>query len=639
MTEQIIESKYENELNSLVNNVKDYSPRADEELIKKAFGFALTAHKDQKRESGEEYITHPLEVAKILTELKVDSATMAAALLHDVLEDSKFDSKDLEKRFGKEVSELVKGVTKMEAIRFKDREEYTAENIRKVVLAMAKDVRVILIKLADRLHNMRTLKYKTEKKQKENSQETLDIYAPIAYKLGIYKLKSELEDLSLKYLNEKIFNDLKKKIVRKRVEREKEVSKITKNVRNLMEKKEINCKVFGRAKHFYSIYKKMASQKKKFDEIYDLLAVRVITASIDDCYRALGVIHSTWTPILAEFSDYIAAPKPNGYQSIHTKIVFDGKPLEIQIRTAEMHHIAEEGIAAHWRYKETEHDKRFDKKIAWLKQILAWKRETKTAREFVESLKIDLFENEIVVLTPKGDPISIPEGSTPVDFAYRLHTEIGNVCERAKANGEIISLDHELKPGDIVEILTSKKAKPSRSWLKFAKTGFARSKIRHALGIKGIQRDDESEDFKLGQRVELIDKKMKEKIRLSKCCSPKFGDEISALLLKDGKISVHKVKCKSLSNTKAVKKIKVWWPEEEKSTTIIINATDRVGMLAQVLNTIAEVGINVQSINANAKKEHTKILIKVQLDDLEKIKEVIKKIKRISNVLDATFER
>jgi len=632
--------KYSEDIDGLIKKVLDYNPKADIKLIKKAFMFASKVHSGLKRESGEDYISHPVEVAKILTEIRVDSPTIAAALLHDVLEKSKTTQEEIKKEFGEEVAELVEGITKMDKFHFPNKEEYKAENIRKVVLAMSKDVRVILIKLGDRLHNMRTLKYKKSDRQKAISEETLDIYAPIAYKLGVYKLKAELEDLSLKFLNPKIFQDLKKRVSRKRDEREKEVAKITKDVQNLMDKKGIKCKVFGRAKHFYSIYKKMESQKKKLDEIYDLLAIRIITSNIDDCYRVLGLIHSTWTPIPSEFTDYIASPKQNGYQSIHTKIVFSGKPLEVQIRTVDMHHIAEEGIAAHWRYKETEHDKKFDKKIAWLKQILAWKREAKSAREFVESLKIDLFENEIVVLTPKGDPISLPENSTPIDFAYRLHTDIGNTCQKAKVNGEIVPLDNILKSGDIIEVMTSKNAKPSRNWLRFTKTSFARAEIRQRLGIKGIQKEDLPSDQILARAVETEDPKLKEKIQLSRCCQPKFGDEICAFLLKDGRVSVHKTSCPNISEFKGLKKIKVMWPKERrKATTIYVFSKDRVGMLAQILNTLADEGLNVHSINAETKKDHNKMILKIDSDDLDKIKSAVNKIKHISEVIKTTIER
>ncbi len=631
--EQQQQLEHIDEFNILVGAIKDYNPHADLNLISKAFEFASAAHKGQKRESGEDYITHPIGVAQILTEIKVDSLTIAGALLHDVLEDTNSTKEEMIKEFGQEVTDLVESLTKIDKIHFKTKEDYSAENIRKVVLAMSKDVRVILIKLADRLHNMRTLKSKPEKDRIEKSKETLEIYAPIAYKLGIYKIKAELEDLSMKFLEPEIYQELKEKIAKKKGEREEDVAIITNQITNLMESKGIKARVFGRAKHFYSIYKKMLKHKVGFDEIYDLLAVRIITASVDDCYRALGIIHSTFTPIPSFFEDYIATPKANGYQSIHTKVVYEGRPLEVQIRTVDMHHIAEDGIAAHWRYKETEYDKRFDKKISWLKQILTWKREAKSAKEFIESLKIDLFEHEIVVLTPKGDPVSLPESSTPIDFAYHLHTEIGNTCQKAKVNGVIVSLDHELKSGDIVEILTSKNSSPSRNWLKFAKTSFARAEIRQALDIKGVQREDDSEDFLLAQEILVEDPRMKERLRISRCCNPRFGEEITAFVLKDGRISVHRTNCSNLAEHKDLKRVNVSWPPPKKEVlTLDISATDRLGLLAQILNIIAEASLNVKSINTAERKGHFKIMINVEADDLNKAKQSADRIKKIASV-------
>jgi len=564
-------SEHEKELQEIISKVLEYSPKADTKLIKKAFEFTNQVNQERKLKSGEDYIVHPLHVVKILIDLKVDSPTIAAGFLHGTLEKRISTEQQLKKEFGSEVTELIKGVTKMDRIQFKTLEEYNAENIRKIVLAMAKDVRVILIKLADRLEKMRNLHLKPEKERLLISQETLEIFAPIAYKLGIYRLKSDLEDSALKFINPKIYSEIKKRIAKKRGERDKEAIKITEYIQNLMDKNKIKCKVFGRAKHFYSIYKKMINRKRKFNEIYDLLAFRVITTNMEDCYSALGIIHSTWRHIPSEFSDHIANPKHNGYQSIHTKVILDNNPIEIQIRTIDMHKIAEEGIAAHWRYKGTEHDKKFDRKIAWLKQILTWKREAKSAEDFIESLKIDLFKNQIVVLTPKGDPITLPEGSTPIDFAYSLHSGIGNSCDKAQVNSHIVPLDYELKPGDVVEITTSRKAKPSRNWLRFSKTAFARSKIRVKLGIKGILKD-----------------KAPPKTKFSK---------------------------------------------EEKETILHINATDRVGILAQILNTIAEENLGVLSINADSKKKHNQITIKVNSEDPEKIERVLINIKRITGII------
>jgi len=618
---------------ALIASTLHYNPKADIELIKKAFEFASQVHKGQKRISGEEFITHPLEVAKILTELKADSATLAAALLHDVLEDTKVSEDALKKEFGDEILELVSGITKISSVGFKDSEEYNAENIRKVVLAMSKDVRVILIKLADRLHNMRTLKYLQEKDQKEMAKETLEIYAPIAYKLGIYKIKSELEDLALRYLEPEIYTELKEKVVLKRKEREKKIEKTAKNIQNMLSEKGIAAEVIGRAKHFYSIYRKMVSQGRNFNEILDLLAIRVIANTVDDCYRALGIIHSTFTPIPAHFSDYIATPKPNMYQSIHTKVIYEGEPLEIQIRTKEMHHVAEAGIAAHWRYKETERDKKFDRKISWLKQILSWKQESQSAKDFIDSLKINLFENEIIVLTPKGEPISLPEKATPIDFAYHLHTEIGNSCQKAKVNNEIVTLDHELKAGDICEIITSKHAFPSRNWLRFAKTASARAKIREFLHIKGVQKEEAGEEKKISAEITVKDKKIK-KPKIAKCCFPKFGDEIVALT-KDSKITIHKANCQNISGMKAIPA--KWSKIGEELSTLKIVASERGSILTEILNTIADEKLDVRSINTKTKKEGMIMTAKIKSNSQDLA--LLKKIRKMQGVQEAGIEK
>src|SRR3989338_8249473 len=533
----------------LIKKILEYNPNANIELINKAHDFAKKAHTRQKRASGEDFFLHPLEVAKILIDMKADSATICAGLLHDTVEDTKITPELLKQEFGDEIAELVEGVTKIGIMHFESKEDYNAENIRKVILATAKDIRVILIKLADRLHNMRTMKFLSEKTQKDNSRETLEIYAPIAYKLGMFKMKSELEDLSLRFLKPEVYTELKEKVAVKKEEREKEVTQAVEKIKNLLAEKGINAFVYGRAKHFFSIYKKMTAKHKKFEEIYDLVAVRIITSTTEECYRILGLIHSNWSPIPNGFHDYIATPKPNLYKSINTEIVFEGTPIEIQIRTWDMHYMAEDGIAAHWRYKETERDKKFDKKIIWLKQILTWKRDSQNAKDFIESLKVDLFENEIVVFTPKGDPVTLPEGATSIDFAYQVHTEIGNQCSKAKVNGILIPLEHQLKSGDIVEIITSKNAVPSRNWLKFIKTNLAKTEIRQALSIKGIQHIEEEEDKSINivRLIELEDKKIKEIPKISKCCNPKFGDAITAFFTKEKKITVHKLGCPNIA--------------------------------------------------------------------------------------------
>ncbi|MGE4273481.1 MAG: RelA/SpoT family protein [Desulfitobacterium sp.] len=452
-------------------------------LIEKAYSFAEEAHRGQLRNSGEEYIQHPLEVAKILLELELDEATIAAAFLHDVVEDTKYSVEDIEKEFGSQVALLVDGVTKLGRIEYKSKEELQVENLRKMFLAMAKDIRVILIKLADRLHNMRTLKYHSEKKQKEIAQETIEIFAPLANRLGIFRIKWELEDLSFRYLKPQEYYDLSEGIALKRAEREVQINEVITQLRSRLSEVGIRADISGRPKHFYSIYRKMINQHKELSEIYDLTAVRVIVDSVNDCYGALGIIHTLWKPLPGRFKDYIAMPKPNMYQSLHTTLVgAHGEPFEIQIRTWEMHRTAEYGIAAHWKYKEgpgRPTGGNFEQKLSWLRQLLEWQHDSRDAGEFMESLKIDLFADTVFVFTPKGDVVELPAGSCPVDFAYRVHTDVGHRCVGAKINSRIVPLETKLTNGDIVEILTSKQSNgPSRDWLSFVKTSQAKNRIR-----------------------------------------------------------------------------------------------------------------------------------------------------------------
>ncbi|SES73468.1 GTP pyrophosphokinase [Natronincola peptidivorans] len=470
-------------LENLITMIEEYNPQCDVELIIKAYNFAENSHAGQYRKSGERYFVHPVEVAKTLVELQMDSTTIAAGLLHDVIEDTGYDYNKIKDEFGEEIAELVEGVTKLTRLSFESKEERQAENLRKMFIAMAKDIRVILIKLADRLHNMRTLKYQTDEKKKEKALETLEIFAPVAHRLGISRIKWELEDLCLRYIDPEGYYELVEKVAKKRRDREEFINEVIKQLKTNLGQFNIENEISGRPKHFYSIYRKMTYQGKSFDEIFDFLAVRIIVDTVKDCYGALGVVHTMWKPIPGRFKDYVAMPKPNMYQSLHTTVIGPkGDPFEIQIRTWEMHQIAEYGIAAHWRYKEninTDEETNIDDKLSWLRQMLEWEKETKDPKEFMESLKIDLFTNEVFVFTPKGKVINLPTGSTPIDFAYKIHSDVGNKCVGAKVDGRIVPIDYKLKNGNIVEVLTSSNSNgPSRDWLKIVKSSQAKSKIK-----------------------------------------------------------------------------------------------------------------------------------------------------------------
>lgn len=480
------------EVNVIIDKVKTYEPEADFALIEKAFNYAEIAHDGQKRISGEPYIIHPVEVALILADIEMDTASICAALLHDVVEDTDFTAFNILTDFGEEIALLVEGVTKLSRIDFQSREEAQVENLRKMFIAMAKDIRVIIIKLADRLHNMRTLQYQSEAKQKEIARETMEIFAPLAHRLGIFKFKWELEDLAFAYLETDIYYEIAKRLRQKRREREDYVRELIDQIQTGLQQIGIEADIAGRPKNIYSIYKKMVKQNKDIDEIYDKIAIRVIVDEIPECYGVLGIIHTMWRPLPGRFKDYIATPKNNMYQSLHTTLIGKGgEPFEVQIRTWEMHGSAEYGIASHWRYKEgaSPREKGFDEKLAWLRQMLEWQQDVKDNSEFMESLKIDLFDDTVFVFTPKGAVFELPKGACPVDFAYRIHTEVGHHCIGAKVSGRIVPLDYPLGNGDIVEILTSKNSPgPSHHWLNIVKTSSAKSKIRN--WFKREQRED-----------------------------------------------------------------------------------------------------------------------------------------------------
>ncbi len=490
-----------------IDEIIKYNQNTDLLLIEKAYNISEKAHLGQYRQSGEEYFIHPVEVAKILIELEMDDATIVAGLLHDILEDTNYKYEQLIDDFGQEIAMLVEGVTKLGTLIYESKEERQAENLRKMFLAMSKDIRVLIIKLADRLHNMRTINYMNEKKIREKCQETLQIYAPLAHRLGISRIKWEMEDISFRYLEPNAYYELFEKVKRKRKEREALINEVIKELKAEIKIHDISFEITGRSKHFYSIYRKMKYQNKEFDEIFDLMAVRVIVNSIRDCYAVLGIVHTMWKPIPGRFKDYIAMPKPNMYQSIHTTVIGkNGEPFEIQIRTVEMHKISEFGIAAHWRYKEGKKaTDEFDHKLAWLRQMMEWQRDLKDPKEFMESLKVDLFSNQVFVFTPKGEVIELPTGSTPIDFAYKIHSEVGNRCIGARVDGKMVPIDYKLSNGNIVEIITAGNSKgPSIDWLKIVKSTQAKNKIKQWL-----KREDKGENIDKGK--EMLEKYVRRK--------------------------------------------------------------------------------------------------------------------------------
>jgi GTP pyrophosphokinase len=515
-------------IEDIIAQIKTYQPDAAETLVRKAYELANSAHEGQLRVSGEKYISHPLGVAKILAELQIDATTISAALLHDVVEDTIVTAEELEKQFGKEVAMLVDGVTKLSRIEYKSKEEQQLENYRKMFLAMAKDIRVVLIKLADRLHNMRTLKFMPPEKQREIARETLEIFAPLAHRLGIYRIKWELEDLSFRFLEPEKYYELVEKVKQKRQERELLIDEAIKTMAERLAETGIKNEIQGRPKNFYSIYKKMEKDHKDVSEIYDLSAVRVIVDSIKDCYGTLGIVHSLWKPLPYRFKDFIAMPKSNMYQSLHTTVIGpSGQPLEIQIRTWEMHRISEYGIAAHWRYKEggKGSGKDYEQKLSWLRQLLEWQQDLRDPREFMETLRLDVLTDEVFVFTPKGDVIDLPAGSTPIDFAYRIHTDVGHRCVGSRVNGKIVPLEYRLVNGDIIEVITSKQNNgPSRDWLNIVASSETKNKIRAwfkkekreeniAKGHEMIERESKRlgydwHDLLKGERMQELAKKL-----------------------------------------------------------------------------------------------------------------------------------
>jgi GTP pyrophosphokinase len=532
-------------LNEILDKVLSYYPEADVSLIKKAFVFSAKVHKGQVRKSGQPYLIHPLAVSNILAELKLDPVTVAVGLLHDTVEDTGTTHDQIEELFGKEISDLVDGLTHLGRLPEWTTEELQAENYRKMILAMGRDIRVILVKLADRLHNMRTLEYMPDDKQAKIARETMDIYAPLANRLGIGRIKSELEDRSFEYLLPEVFVEIKSKVAREQKERIKIIEESKKTIQDNFRRIFLKARIDGRPKHFYSIYQKMERKGVEFEKITDVVGLRIITSSIPDCYAALGVIHSLWPPIPGEFDDYIALPKPNGYQSLHTAVMASNGPLEIQIRTDKMHQIAERGIASHWRYKE-KLDKELDRKFVWLRELVELHKNLQDPREFIRNVKADLFPDEVYVFTPKGQVKCFPKGSVPIDFAYMIHTEIGHQCIGARINNRLVPLRTPLKNGDIVDIITSSSHTPSRDWLKVVKTSKARTAVKHWIKVEERQRSislGKEIAFREMRRYGLSPNKLEKKGELKKAAQQLGFGEIDDLM---AGIGYGKVSSKSL---------------------------------------------------------------------------------------------
>jgi GTP diphosphokinase / guanosine-3',5'-bis(diphosphate) 3'-diphosphatase len=645
-------------LPALIAKVKAYNPNADTAVVEKAYEFAAFIHRDHKRLSGDPYITHPIAVANFLADLEQDPKTIAASLLHDVVEDGDVTKEQLAEKFGAEIAKLVEGVTKLSQFSFAGREERQAENFRKMFVAMGEDFRIIIIKLADRLHNMQTLQYLSPERQIATAIETRDIFAPLAHRMGMWRLKWQLEDLAFLYLQPGQYEEIKNKVAERRGDREAFIENFINALKALLDKTGLKAEVNGRAKHFFSIHQKMTDQNLEFDEIFDLTAVRVITETVKDCYNVLGIVHDAWKPVPGRFRDYIAMPKSNGYQSLHTTVIGpDGRPVEVQIRTREMHRVAEYGVAAHWRYKEGETDKILDQKMAWFRQMLDWQSELKDAKDFMENLKTDLVVPEVFVFTPKGDVFALPVNSTPIDFAYRIHTQVGHRCVGAKVNGRIASLDELLHNGDIVEIVTGKKDNPKTDWLSFAKTAGARIRIKkwfkEQRGAEEVvetpvaAKEEEAVKPMLVPRPKVSAKTSVtvsglENIltRFSRCCYPIPGDEIVGFVSQGKGIAIHRRDCPTLAllAPAAEKAVRVEWnPSIDQlfPVEVEVEAFDRVGVFKDILTQVSETGTNVSAAKVSTKRGSSAFLkLVVDVRNLEQLSVVAAAIRKVSDVYD-----
>jgi guanosine-3',5'-bis(diphosphate) 3'-pyrophosphohydrolase len=703
----------------LLKRVESLHPDALNQVVR-AVDLATTAHAGQTRDSGEPYVTHPLEVAAILLDLHMDASTIMAGILHDVVEDTQVTLGEIRAGFGDTVATLVDGVSKLRRVKRKskveevDLDQVQAENLRKMFLAMVDDIRVVIIKLADRLHNMRTLQYRPRDKQQRVARETLDVFAPLANRLGIWQLKWQLEDLAFRYLDPDTYYQIAQLLAERRAERAAYLERVIDLLKRRLDREGIRARITGRPKHLYSIYTKMQEKSRDFDQIYDVRGVRIIVQEVAQCYHVLGIVHTLWRPIPGEFDDYIAVPKDNMYQSLHTAVIcLDGKPLEVQIRTEEMHQVAEYGIAAHWRYKEgAKRDASLEAKVAWLRQATEWREDIDDPRQFVASMKSDVFADRVYVFTPKGDIMDLPQGATPVDFAYEIHSEIGHRCRGAKVDGRLVSLDYQLRSGEQVEILTAKQAGPSRDWLNphsnYVATQRARQKIRQwfrrqereqniIAGREALDREmrrlglgQESyaelaelfkfrdvDDFlaaigygdispaqvanKIDDALVKSDESLKLKAipkaeesniqvagvgdlltRMAVCCKPVPGDPIVGYITRGKGVTIHRADCSNISNLRDTERlIAVSWGRAQQTYPVVVHieAFDRAGVLRDIAGVVADLGINMSSVNVTTRDSTANVIATMGVQNLSQLSMLLNKLQSLRSVLDAHREQ
>ncbi|MFW5746862.1 MAG: RelA/SpoT family protein [Nanoarchaeota archaeon] len=626
-------------INAFLERVRSKNRNADLHLISKAFKYARLAHDGETRASGESYFIHPYNVAQLLMDNGIyDTSSLCAAFLHDVVEDTPIGINDLHTQFNKEVAQIVEGLTKIDKHHFSDFADYKAENFRKIILATGKDPRVMIVKLCDRLHNMQTIDYFREEKRRRIAQETLDIYSPIAEKLGLSKIKGELEDLAFRQLHPTDYDFLRKRISMSREDREEVIHTLVRQVHARLRAQHIEAEVTGRAKYFYSIFKKMQNEKKDLEQIYDLYGLRIITLRKGDCYAALEIIKELWTFIPDRFKDYIKEPKRNRYQSLHANFHADEKVVEVQIRTEEMHLQAESGIATHWKYKQTERDRKFDQKINWLKQFIQWL----TSNDMVHEVKMDVFRGQIIAITPQGDPILLREQSTPIDFAYAVHSKVGDFAVKAEVNGSIVPLDKPLNSGDIVRIVTGQKRTVTQNWLKFVKTSEARTKIRRSLDMQvenkpSRKKNKETPRGGLNTLEQLQKISDRRKIKISQCCNPKHGDKIVAFYTKDRKmITVHKHDCPNQYALDQNRKIELEWQEQKQGTmSIDIIASHAVGIFNTILESAFQHQIQMKHIYSKEKKGNIIITLGIESAPQDRLDAFLKTLEEEKGIINA----